>query len=60
VQPAGHLGAGAAAQLIAYPAWSVPYLPAASTLASSSMTSIVADRLCGSIPMITPTGSLLG
>jgi len=39
----------------AYPALSVPYLPAASTLACSSMTSIVAERLCGSIPMITPT-----
>ena len=49
-----------AASIWAYPALSVPYLPAASTLACSSMTSIVAERLCGSIPMITPTGFLPG
>ena len=49
-----------AASICAYPAVSVPYLPAASTLAWSSMTSIVAERLCGSIPIITPTGFLLG
>src|SRR5436190_1532254 len=42
------------------PALSVPYLPAASTLACSPVTSIVAERLCGSIPMIAPTASLLG
>lgn len=47
----------AAASIAAYPAVSVPYLPAASTVARSSMISIVADRLCGSIPMITPTSS---
>ena len=47
----------AAASISAYPALSVPYLPAASTAACSSMTSIVAERLCGSIPMITPTDS---
>jgi hypothetical protein len=44
-----------AASIWAYPALSVPYLPAASTAACSLMTSIVAERLCGSIPMITPT-----
>jgi hypothetical protein len=49
-----------AASIWAYPALSVPYLPAASTTARSSMTSIVAERLCGSIPMITLTGFLLG
>ena len=45
----------AAASISAYPALPVPYLPAASTTARSSMTSIEAGRLCGSIPMITPT-----
>ena len=45
----------AAASISPYPALSVPYLPAASTAACSLMTSIVAERLCGSIPMITPT-----
>jgi hypothetical protein len=50
----------AAASISAYPAVSVPYLPATSTLAWSSMTSIVAERLCGSIPIITLTGFLLG
>jgi hypothetical protein len=50
----------AAASIWAYPVLSVPYLPAASTTARSSMTSIVAGRLCGSIPMITLTGFLLG
>jgi hypothetical protein len=47
----------AAASIWPYPAVSVPYFPPASTAARSSMTSIVAERLCGSIPMITPTGS---
>jgi hypothetical protein len=47
----------AAASICAYPALSVPYLSVASTTARSSMTSIVAGRLCGSIPVITPTGS---
>jgi hypothetical protein len=49
----------ATASIPAYPAVSVPYLPAASTTARSSMASIVAERLCGSIPMITPRGILL-
>jgi len=49
----------AAASISAYPAVSVSYLPAGSTAARSSMTSIVAERLYGSIPMITPTGILL-
>ena len=49
-----------AASICAYPAVSVPYLPAANTLTWSSMTSIVAERLCGSIPMITPTISSSG
>jgi hypothetical protein len=38
----------------------VPYLPAAGTTARSPVTSIVAERLCGSIPVITLTGFLLG
>ena len=49
----------AAASISAYPAVSVPYVPAASTVACSSMTSIVAGRLCGSIPVITPAALLL-
>src|SRR6266581_2052015 len=36
-----------------YPATSVPYRPPPTTVSSPAITSIVAERLCGSIPMIT-------
>jgi hypothetical protein len=44
----------ASASIAAYPAASVPYRPPPTTVSSLAMTSIVAERLCGSIPMITP------
>lgn len=42
-----------AASMARYPATSVPYRPPPTTVSSPVMTSVVAERLCGSIPMIT-------
>jgi hypothetical protein len=42
-----------AASMAWYPAGSVPYRPPPTTVSSLVMISIVADRLCGSIPMTT-------
>jgi 8-oxo-dGTP pyrophosphatase MutT (NUDIX family) len=47
----GHLAASAS--IAANPAWSVPYRPLPSTVSSSAIASIVADRLCRSIPITT-------
>jgi hypothetical protein len=41
------------ANIAAYPAASVPYRPPPRTISSAAMTSIVAERLCGSIPITT-------
>ena len=43
----------ASASIAAYPAASVAYRPRPTTASSPAMTSIVAVRLCGSIPMTT-------
>ena len=51
-----HIRAGqcrTARTIARYPDWSVPYRPRPSTVSSLSITSIVADRLCGSIPITT-------
>ena len=45
--------ASPSASIARYPAASVPYRPPPTTVSSPAMTSIVAERLCGSIPMIT-------
>ena len=42
-----------ARRIARYPDASVPYRPPPSTASSAVMTSIVADRLCGSIPITT-------
>jgi hypothetical protein len=44
----------ASASIDRYPAVSVAYRPVPSTASSPAITSIVADRLCGSIPITTP------
>ena len=43
----------ASASIARYPATPVPYRPPPTTVSSLAMTSIVAERWCGSIPMIT-------